>query len=276
MPRNRYKRRRRKRVPRKPPLTVELILAWADDHHARTGSWPTVYCGEVLAAPNEKWPNIDQCLRVGFRGLSGGDTLCQLLVRERGHRSATSPPNLTEDQIVSWAVAYRQKTGDWPTQNSGPVDGQLGEVWNHLNTSLLVGQRGLPGGDSLARLLERRFGVRNPAHCPPLTEEQIVAWADEHRQRTGRWPAIKSGPVALSPDDTWAAIDDALRRGRRGLTGGSSIVKLLARHRGVRNHVDLPPLTVEKILAWADDHHARTGQWPTRSAGPVLVAPGEV
>src|SRR4051794_28627525 len=184
MPRNRFKPRKRKSKLRKPPLTVKKILAWADDHRERTGSWPTVYCGEVLAAPNEKWPNIDQCLRRGLRSLPGGDTLCQLLVRERGHRSPTSPPDLTEDQIAVWALNHRQKTGNWPTQSSGPVDGQPGEVWGHLSPPLRVGQRGLPGGDSLARLLERRYGVRTLAHCPPLTEEQLVVWADEHRQRT--------------------------------------------------------------------------------------------
>jgi hypothetical protein len=31
----------------------------------------------------------------------------------------------------------------------------------------------------------------------------------------------------------------------------------------------------EQILAWADAHHARTGQWPTTRAGKVLGAPGE-
>lgn len=269
-------RRRRRKATRKPPLTHAIILAWADDHRQRTGEWPTIYSGEVHADPNEKWYNIDACLRLGFRGLPGGDSLPQLLVRERGHRNLTNPPNLTEDLIAAWVLAHRRRTGEWPTQHSGPVEGQPGEVWTNIDAALLYGRRGLAGGDSLARFLERRFGVRNLAATPPLTEERIVAWADEHRRRTGRWPAIKSGPVALSPDDTWAAIDDALRRGSRGLPGGSSVAKLLARHRGVRNHVGLPPLTEAEVLSWADDHHARTGRWPTQYSGPVLAAPGEV
>jgi hypothetical protein len=227
---------------RKPPLTHDLILAWADDHREKTGEWPDVHCGEVLAAPTEKWANIDQCLRIGFRSLPGGDTLSKLLVRERGHRSPTSPPSLSEEVIAAWAIAHRERTGDWPTQQSGPVEGQPGEVWAHIDSSLRIGQRSLPGCDSLAKFLHRRFGARNWGEHPPLTEEEIVAWADEHKERTGRWPAITSGPVALSPDDTWGAIDDALRRGSRGLPGGSSIVKLLVKHRGVRNEKDLPPV----------------------------------
>src|SRR5439155_16597463 len=67
----------------------------------------------------------------------------------------------------------------------------------------------------------------------------------------------------------------ALRRGRRGLPE-SSLADLLAQHRGRRNHYDLPPLTLAQVTAWCDDHHERTGTWPTRTAGPVLAAPGEV
>src|SRR2546422_791984 len=36
-----------------------------------------------------------------------------------------------------------------------------------------------------------------------------------------------------------------------------------------------PPLTIAEIFAWADAHHARTGNLPTRRSGPVTQAPGE-
>ena len=36
---------------------------------------------------------------------------------------------------------------------------------------------------------------------------------------------------ALSTDETWAGIDNTLRKGRRGLPGGSSLAKLLDKHR---------------------------------------------
>src|SRR5262245_35930304 len=52
------------------------------------------------------------------------------------------------------------------------------------------------------------------------------------------------------------ACDAALRLGLRGLPGGSSLARLLAARRGVRNHLDLPPLTVTKVLAWADRYRA--------------------
>jgi hypothetical protein len=60
--------------------------------------------------------------------------------------------------------------------------------------------------------------------------EQILAWADDHHNRTGHWPNQYAGPVAGAPGETWSAIDCALRRGLRGLPGGDSLARLLGRH----------------------------------------------
>ena len=66
-----------------------------------------------------------------------------------------------------------------------------------------------------------------------LDVERILRWADAHRTATGSWPDLRSGPVGGADDETWSAIDAALRRGRRGLPGGSSLARLLAEERGV-------------------------------------------
>src|SRR5436309_2785155 len=50
--------RRRKKGRFKTPLTPTVILLWAQDHLQRTGQWPTVRCGQVLASPEESWFNI--------------------------------------------------------------------------------------------------------------------------------------------------------------------------------------------------------------------------
>jgi hypothetical protein len=39
--------------------------------------------------------------------------------------------------------------------------------------------------------------------------------------------------VAIAPGETWVAIDAALAHGHRGLPGGDSVARLLARRRGV-------------------------------------------
>jgi hypothetical protein len=139
----------------------------------------------------------------------------------------------------------------------------------------IEGRRGLPESGSLPGLIASRFGVRNRASLTPYTEEGILSWLDEHHGRTGRWPGIKAGEVAACPGETWSAVDDALRRGGRGLPGGSSIIKLLVECRGVMHPLCPPPLTEAIILTWADDHHVRTGEWPATESGPVAYSPGE-
>jgi hypothetical protein len=257
------------------PLTEEQILRWADEHHERTGDWPVVASGPVHDVPGETWANIDASLRVGNRGLPGGSSLPQLLARCRGVRSFLALPPLTIEQILSWVDAHHQRTGQWPNRESGAIEGSQGEVWVSINTALRMGQRGLPGGSSLARLLAEERGVQNRSDLPVLAVEQILSWADEHHQRTGCWPSPKSGPIHAAPGETWVRIHAALQIGLRGLPGGSSLAKLLALHRGRRNRKDQPPLTVEQILAWADAHHERTGAWPQHRAGIVHGVTGE-
>src|SRR5205823_3864337 len=156
-------------------------------------------------------------------------------------------------------------TGRWPTRDCGDIAGTIGETWLGVDRALRYGLRNLPGGSSLPQLLAEKFGVRNVHGLPPLTVEQILVWADEHRARTGIWPTATSGSIVDAPGETWTAVEVALVQGRRGLAlaGGSSLALLLAEHRGVRNFWSRPDLTIEQILAWADAHHQRTGRWPT-------------
>jgi hypothetical protein len=253
-------------------LTVDLILAWCDDHRARTGQWPRRNSGPVAAAPGEVWVNVDEALKVGCRGLPGGLSLARLLARRRGvpYRYQEPGSRLTLGQILAWARQHRQRTGAWPDRHCGPIAGTGGETWTRVDQALLKGLRGLPGGDTLARLLARRCGV--PAGPPALTIEQILSWADRHRERTGAWPHAEAGPVPGVPGETWGKLNLALGRGLSGLPGGSTLARLLAERRGRRL---APPLTVAQILAWADLHHGRTGRWPSALSGPVADAPGE-
>jgi hypothetical protein len=69
-----------------------------------------------------------------------------------------------------------------------------------------------------------------PYWRPKLTVEVILRWADAHHRWTGEWPGTASGPIAGAAGETWDGIDLALRRGNRGLPGGSSLALLLAQH----------------------------------------------
>jgi hypothetical protein len=258
-----------------PTLTPEQILHWADEHRQRTGAWPTAQSGIIPQAGGEKWQAIDAALRLGTRGFPGGSSLPRFLAQQRGHRNRKQLPPLTAEQILAWAEAHCQRTGTWPKSHSGAIADTPGETWLAADMALRKGQRGLPGGSSLARLLAEQRSVRNRRTLPELSVEAILTWADAWHQRSGAWPHIESGPIPEAPGETWNAVNHALKSGSRGLPGGFSLAELLAQQRGVRNAVNLPRLRRQRILAWADAHQRRTGQWPTRDAGPVPEAPGE-
>jgi hypothetical protein len=52
---------------RRPPLTVEQVLAWADAHHARTGRWPHANTGAVPEVPGLTWNSVNLALYYGYR-----------------------------------------------------------------------------------------------------------------------------------------------------------------------------------------------------------------
>jgi hypothetical protein len=108
----------------------------------------------------------------------------------------------------------------------------------------------------------------------PLTVAQVLAWADDYHRSTGKWPSVRSGPIPGAGGESWWTVDSALRGGRRGLPQ-TSLTQLLTEHRGPLPHRRGGPLTMERILAWADAHHARTGAWPAANSGPVVEVPGE-
>jgi hypothetical protein len=137
---------------------------------------------------------------------------------------------LTVERVLAWADAHRLRTGRWPHTRSGRVRGVTGQSWQALNLALVRGCRGLPGGSSLARLLEERRGRRNQARAPRLTIRQVLAWADAYRARSGRWPTPRCGSVHGAPGETWLAISSALWAGNRGLRGGETLAQLLRRH----------------------------------------------
>lgn len=152
------KRRGVRNVHGLPPLTEERILAWADAYCERHGMWPNRNCGAIPGTVGETWLTVDSALHQGGRGLPGDDSLANLLERHRGktRRRHHDRPTLTEEKILAWADAWLTEYGDCPSpRDSRPIPGAEGENWNALDVALKLGYRGLPGGDSVARLLRR-------------------------------------------------------------------------------------------------------------------------
>jgi hypothetical protein len=254
-------------------LTHARILAWADAHRAATGRWPKCNSGPIAGTRGETWTKINDALHRGSRGLPGGSSLAQLLSERRRVWNRRVQPRLTVEQILAWAEAHHAAHGQWPTIASGPVAGAPDETWLRIHGALLKGNRGLPGGESLKRLLD----AHAPARRLPLTPATIRAWAVAHHRASGLWPMARDGPVIGAPGEYWCMIDKSLRFGRRGLPGGTTLAKLLGplsardpNPRGAR-----PRLTIDQVLAWIQVHRAATGAWPRPGSGPVAGVPGE-
>lgn len=253
-------------------LTIEQILSWADDFIACTGRWPSRTDGPVRLA-GTTWAAVDACLKCGHRGLDPGSSLAKLLQEHRGRSHALYRPHLTIAQILVWADAHYERTRTWPRREPTPVCGVPGESWLAIDSALRDGRRGLKGGMSLARILQEHRGVRNHKNAPQLNAACILAWADAHCEHTGTWPSQTSGPILDAPGENWAAVNAALLVGVRGLPGKSSLAKLLREHRGPDGY--LPQLNYKLVLAWADAHFLRTGDWPTAASGSIPEAPGK-
>jgi hypothetical protein len=269
------KRRGARNVQNLPRLTIAQILAWADAHFKRTRRWPKKRSGEIPESPTDNWALIDAALYHGYRGLPGRETLAQVLGKHRGARNHKALPHYAEDGILAWADAHHRRTGTWPKHYSGPIGEAPGETWLAVNTALSSGARGLPGGTSLARLLQRHRGHRNIRCLQPFCETKILKWARAHRRRTDKLPTAKSGPVIDSPGDTWMAVQVALRMGRRGLPGGSSLSALLQQLGGARHQLRRPRLTKSEIIEWARAHLRHIGRFPTKTSGPIIDSPGD-
>ena len=257
----------------KPPLTVKQILAWADAHHKRTGCWPTGNSGSIQGTRNENWNAVVACLYLGCRGLPHGSSLHKLLLKHRGKSVKLRRPPLTIQQILAWADDYRDRTGKWPTSRSDRIHGTKDETWHGVAGCLYSGCRGLPRGLSLNKLLMKYRGKSVRSQRPVLTIQQILAWADAYHERTGGWPTSRSGPIDGTRDETWPTVAASLYAGSRGLPRGMTLRKLLVKYRGAQFLKARPSLTIPQILAWADEHHKRTGKWPGVYSGRVGAAP---
>ncbi|HEV3003742.1 MAG TPA: hypothetical protein VGX78_04745 [Pirellulales bacterium] len=260
---------------RRPPLTIRRILAWADAHRRRSRRWPNARSGPIAESAGETWSSVDYALRHGRGRLRGGSRLSQLLVERRraqilGYRRGP----LTRRQILEWIERHHRRTGIWPNAGSGHIVDEPGETWGAVNAALSEGRRGLPGGETLLTLRNERWNVGRDGR-PQFHHAGILAWADAHHRRTGRWPRSSSGAIHEAPAENWRHVDAALRRGLRGLNRSGSLRKFLHKHRDVPLHAPYKLLTVARILAWADAHYRRTGEWPRGSSGAIQEAPAE-
>lgn len=216
----------------RPELTTDFIVDRAKEHFLRYRKFPTAHSGAVNGGhPGDTWLAYNCALMNGTRSLCGGTSLSQLLSASGiGHTNKKGKPRLTEEFILSRITEHFQRTHRFPVATSGAVmGGHAGDTWLGYERALINGNRGLPGGSSLSRLMKRsNTGYSSRLEKPTLTTEAILERCVEYFVNCKKYPTRKSGAVQGGyKGDTWMAYDQALTKGARGLPGGSSLAKLL-------------------------------------------------
>lgn len=172
------------------------------------------------------WKTIGIALFTGSRGLPGGSSLAKLRRRNTGiDTGRKSGISLTEDLVWQEILAFKKANGIFPSTNTKPKT-SFGITWSAMSGNLSSGYYGLPGGSSLAKLIEARTGKKRPDNRPlsaiQLTEDMIYERMKAFKSLRGFWPGVnkRHDPTDLG---SWPALADALKHGYRGLPGGSSL-----------------------------------------------------
>ncbi len=156
---------------------------------------------------------------------------------ERGSWTRVLPTrSLTISEILRLADAYHDRYGKWPKE-FGRIAKTSDNSWQKIGIALRLGKFGLPGGTTLARLLSRERGTSFGRARKPLTAEGILAWADAHHARMGKWPTYRCGEIPEAPGEKWTKVHLALQRGHRGIAGGSTLRRFLAMNGRTRRRV---------------------------------------
>lgn len=143
--------------------------------------------------------------------------------------------------ILIWADIEYSMSGStkWPTRRSGKVISAPSLTWARVERALRNGLVDDPEvhGRSLAWLLRECRGAPCRRLRPDLKPTWIMRWAVEHRDVEWEWPTASSGPIEWVPGESWRTVDNALRKGRRGMPGGSSLEQFLTAHRRKLNRM---------------------------------------
>jgi hypothetical protein len=240
---------------------IELVMADAREQMISSGREPRV--GEVVQLAANARPDLPKAAlhRVAAEILAAQTISSGTVVRESIQREIAMRLRIDPTVKKAMAEAFTVVLDEFRD-----VTLKDSEVLESVGRQV----HGVSGGQM------RKFAQRLRDAVPkPLTLEQILQWADRHHERTDKWPTTSSGSIEDALGETWRNVDACLRQGIRGLPGGVSLPQLLADQRGVRNQMDLSPLTYEQIVAWADSYYQRTGRWPNVNSGPIADVPGE-
>ena len=262
----------RKNQKKHGDISLEQILKAAVQFHARTSEWPSRATKERIpdgALKDMTWLAINSALRDGSRGLPRGSSLADELEIAGHKKNQHKQADITVEQIEEAAVQFHGNTGKWPscyTKERILVGPLKDTTWGTIQSILYKGGRGLPGGSSLADVLQNAGHKKNQKKQADITMEQIVEAAIQFHGRTNKSPSQSTKELILEgplKDTTWSAINSALRDGSRGLPRGSSLADVLEIAGHKTNQHKKADITVEQIVEAAVQFHGSTGKWPS-------------
>ena len=254
-------------------LTEEQIRAAALDYRSRHGRLPTELADEPFPSGIRKdsWRKIDYAARIGARGLAPGGSLSAILRPLR---------EITEAKIIAAAERFRSVHGRLPSNRVLERVPELRNLsWRAIDGLARRGSCGLTPGRSLSAILApiRPNGLRSSLlgrlKKPPLNEKAIERAAFEHLHAYGKVPSNSSRePLAGLPGESWSAIDEAGRKGQRGLAKGRTVAEIVSAVR--EEHRRLALLTEEKIVSAAREFFREHRSIPKKhSVAPVPGSP---
>lgn len=259
----------------KPDLTEEMIVEAAKRYYAETGKWPTSHSGDasVYFPFSETWSAVDACLRNGCRGLTGHGSLAQLLSKCSFKRNHLNMSIMTEAQIIAAADKYFEKYGLYPTFKDKHASeffdvSDAPKTWAGVQSLMRIGGRGLPGNNTLANLLDSS-GRRISQRCRPMTEDDVINAMKKFYFDFDRFPRQTDGDASkyFGRQETWSSVNQCLRKGLRGLTGGSSIYNIAERLSGIVSRNRCANLNILIILASVARYHLTHREMPRPSSG---------
>lgn len=254
----------------RPALTIQQVLAWADEYFSVKGSWPSQKSKTInRQCPN--WKAIDQCLIHGLRGLPKSGSLHKLL-RKTGRKAEShlEKPDLSEAIILEWCDKYFVKYDEWPqVKHKRKVAGQDAS-WASIDAALRSGGRGLAKGKSLAKLLFEKREVETQGNQSRIEILKVTEWIRVFESSNKRYPSIEEdGDERIDGTKlTWRQLINAVKSGSRGLPK-QSWASFLESHFDKPNRKRRSRLTVEKILEWGEQYFEKHGKPPTRESGKI-------
>jgi superfamily II DNA or RNA helicase len=250
----------------KKKLNIKKILEWSDAYYKRYNKWPNSNSGNIDGEENETWTGVSISLQRGLRGLTNKYTLADLLQEFRNVKNIGNLITLSSKDIISWAIEHKEKTGEYPNQNSGKIISNPSETWNAINDAMSNGRRGLKK-QSLVVFLEKKLDriPKSRIGRNDLSTKKIIIWIKNYYEKHKKYPLATSKEVIPNSSGTkWYNVATSLSRGLRGLDKEKTFLEILQENFNYK--LDL---NENFILSKADDYFEKHRKWPTTMSGKV-------